>query len=61
MDSQYTLPVIPIPEEREAAWNRYKARFGKDYPLELIYDKFGLDWQSEVADIDRRIRENDPA
>lgn len=55
------LPIIPIPEEREQAWERYEKRFGKPYPLDLIYQKYGNDWEAEVKDIDRRIKNNDPA
>ena len=52
---------IIIPDEREKAWERYAQKFGKEYPEYLIYYEFGNDWEAEVADINRRIKENDPA
>lgn len=55
------VPAILIPDEREQAWERYEKRFGKPYPLDLIYQKYGNDWEAEVKDIDRRIKNNDPA
>jgi hypothetical protein len=52
---------IICPEERVAAWERYQKKFGKKYPAYYKHIVFGNNWEKEVADIDRRIRENDPA
>ena len=54
-------PPVLCPPEREQAWRRYRAKFNNDYPPELTHEKYGDDWEAEIADIDRRIRENDPA
>ena len=55
------MSTIIIPKERQDAWDRYERKFGKEYPEYDIYMKYGDDWQAEVADINRRIKENDPA
>jgi hypothetical protein len=52
---------IVIPAEREKAWDAYKRKFGKEYPEYYTYMEYGNDWEAEVADINRRIKENDPA
>ena len=52
---------IVIPDERKNAWKRYKKKFGKEYPDYYIYDVYGNNWKAEIADINRRIKENDPA
>ena len=55
------MSEIYIPEERKLAWERYKKAFGSPFPDYFIYCKFGDNWEAEVAEIDRRIREKDPA
>lgn len=55
------MSEIYIPEERKLAWERYKKAFGSPFPDYFIYRKFGDNWQAEVAEIDRRIKEKDPA
>lgn len=54
-------PPILTPPERYEAWERYLKKFKRDYPAYLSHEKYGDDYESEIADIDRRIRENDPA
>lgn len=54
-------PPVLCPPEREQAWRRYRAKFNKDYPAELTHEKYGDDWEAEIADIERRIKENNPA
>ena len=54
-------PPILCPPERRDAWRRYKLKFGQSYPIVLTHEKFGDNYIEEIADIDRRIRENDPA
>ena len=53
-------PPILCPPERRNAWGRYHEKFGEDFPASLSHGKFGDDWEAEVKDIDRRIKENDP-
>lgn len=55
------MASLITPPEREKAWERYKKHFGKEYPEYNIFMIYGDDWEAEVADIDRRIKENDPA
>ena len=55
------MSSIIIPPEREEAWGRYKKKFGKDYPVYFTHMVYGDDWEEEVADINRRIKGNDPA
>lgn len=55
------MDSIPIPPERESAWKRYERKFGKPFPAYYVYFTYGNDYEKEIADIDRRIRENDPA
>lgn len=55
-----TVPV-GMSRERAMAEIAYEKHFGKEYPLYSIYEEFNHDNDAIIADIERRIKENDPA
>lgn len=59
MSVQYS-PVY-FPYERRKAHEDYKQKFNKPYPSYYVHAVYGDDWEAEVSDIERRIKENDPA
>lgn len=51
------MAPIEIPLILEQAWKKYRKHFGKEYPQHLSFSP----WKEQVADIERRIKNNKPA
>ena len=52
------MPPLLITPELEKAEEKYEKQFGEDYPRERV--PFGADADACIADIEQRIKGNDP-